>query len=140
MIESENIFNSQNKQDESIITEDINSIFNDNDSKLGNELDFWDDFQEEDFKNDTTEKLDSTQKISLYSDEKFQEAINKLEKFDEDVIDIDNDKLEIKEDFRTQLRKTNTFEAAFINCSILGFVVLFMGFGWFVWIIDKIAF
>ena len=111
--------------------DNVNAIFeNSKAPSLEEELMFLDDL---DFSHDFNEdEMDKTKDINLFKDEKLKKALEAI-----------NGQIEekVKEEPKVlkKTKKPTSLEAAFVNCSILGFITLFSGFGWLFWIVGKIA-
>lgn len=132
---TENLFDdSQNEK----IQDNVSSIFDDEKSDLDEDLIFFDDFNfGKDFEKKPDEDLATTKKISLFEDKNFEGAIKSVEKAEKE-----EEKEKVSKPFSDKKAKKasiNTMESAFINCSILGFITLFSGFGWLFWILNKVA-
>ncbi|MBQ9011895.1 MAG: hypothetical protein IJ093_04525 [Bacilli bacterium] len=106
------------------VTENVQKIFGDEDG-----FDFLEELNDTDFENDP---LSNTQKILNFNDDEFQSALERIEGKKEKVL-AKEDALTATDTYKT------TFEESFVNCSILGFITLFMGFGWLFWLLNYIA-
>ena len=139
MASSKDIFDAYGELEEFLSeeekSENVDKIFESPKTpSLEDELFFIDDI---DFKHDLNEEeMNNTKEINLFEDGKFQKALDRI---NEEINKEDKAKEEEKPKVLKMTKKETSLEAAFVNCSILGFITLFAGFGWLYYIIDKIA-
>lgn len=117
-------YNDLKELDDVKIMNDVRDVFDNTD------INFLQELNDNDFVKEIDDPLENTLKINTFNDDEFQEALNKIE----------NDKIKEKIEVKEEVKKQTTLEESFVNCSILGFITLFSGFGWLFWFLHYIAF